>query len=67
MDQFRYSVVVGNIGAVYDGYDYDEAKQHYDAYVGLSKAHYGRAADESVVLFAGEHIELEHPSTLPQE
>lgn len=45
-----YTVIVGNIGTVYSGYDYELAKSSYDDYVAEAKRPYGRAAGESVVL-----------------
>ena len=59
----HWQVIVGNIGTVYDGANGFTARQDYDAYVGLSRAPYGRASGESVVLFRGGEIELEHAAT----
>lgn len=43
-----YSVIVGNIGNVFYGSDYTEARRTFKEYVLLSKLLYGRAAGESV-------------------
>jgi hypothetical protein len=45
-----YTVIVGNIGTVYSGYDKKEAKRIYDEYVVAAKQPYGRASGEDVVL-----------------
>ena len=52
----RYEVHVGNIGMVYDGSSYKKALRAYLEYVSQSKAHYGRASQESVTLFSDGEI-----------
>ncbi len=47
----RYSVVVGNVGTVYDGANNREAQTHFSDYVKLSKENYGRVGNEPVYLF----------------
>jgi hypothetical protein len=56
----RYSVVVGNIGTVYDGDSRVRARHNYDTYVADSKDGHGRAAGESVTLFEDGEIIAEH-------
>ena len=55
-----FEVVVGNIGTVYSGNNYMQATAKYSSYVKDSKAQYGRAAGESVVLFHHGHIRAEY-------
>lgn len=53
----RWQVVVGNIGTVYDGVDEEEARHHYEEYVGQSMTGMGRAGNEEVVLFhSGDEV-----------
>jgi len=47
----KYQVSVDNIGIVYDGNSRVEAVRTYGEYKRQSKADYGRAAGEGVVLF----------------
>lgn len=46
-----WSVTVGNLGNVYLGQDYTEAKESFDEYVRQSIDNYGRAGNESVTLW----------------
>ncbi len=46
----HFSVIVGNIGTVYDGTSREEALRFYDEYKQLSVTNYGRAAGEPVTL-----------------
>lgn len=46
----RYEVIVGNVGTVYDGFDFSDARDIYAQYKRLSKGKHGRAAGESVTL-----------------
>ena len=39
-----YRVIVGNIGTVYDGPDFEKAEKEFAEYVELSKEGYGRVA-----------------------
>jgi hypothetical protein len=55
-----YSVVVGNIGTVYNGWSEYLAKETYKDYVKQSMANYGRASNEQVSLFNGEEIVVEY-------
>lgn len=45
-----YTVIVGNVGTVYDGASLREAQSHYREYRAQSKGGYGRAAGETVTL-----------------
>ena len=56
----KYQVVVGNIGTVYDGDDYDEALENFNEYSEQSKQQYGRAAGEQVTLFEDGEIRTEN-------
>lgn len=47
-----YTVTVGNIGEVYSGSSLGLAWQNYNEYVQRSKDGIGKAAGESVTLFA---------------
>jgi hypothetical protein len=66
-EETEYTVVVGNIGNVYSGTDKEDAKSTFNVYVEKSKSNEGRAAGESVTLFAGEEIEREYPGTIETE
>lgn len=46
----HYEVIVGNIGTVYEGPLFKQALKDYGEYKRQSKAYYGRAAGESVML-----------------
>ena len=56
----RYQVIVGNIGTVYDGDSWNEAKKTYGEYKRISQSGVGRAGGESVTLMDGEEIKYEH-------
>lgn len=60
MDEFKYQVIVGNIGTVYQGDDEVMAMQNYNTYVEKSKSRYGTAADESVVFLENGEIRVEY-------
>jgi hypothetical protein len=45
-----FEVIVGNIGMVHLGTDYDEAMKHYAEYIEQSRSNVGRAGGESVIL-----------------
>jgi hypothetical protein len=55
-----YSVIVGNLGTVYDGDDFAEAERAYDEYVEMSHSQYGRIASEEVVLMANGEVEFHY-------
>jgi len=55
-----YEVIVGNIGVVYRGNDEADAVQEYEDYVVESKAGYGRAGNEAVVLMKDGEVYKEH-------
>ncbi len=46
-----FTVIVGNIGRVYEGIDYSDALDAYSDYVAMSANGYGRAANEPVTLW----------------
>lgn len=54
---YKYQVVVGNIGTVYDGDNKKKAYTLFKEYCSLSKDNYGRAAGEDVALFEDGHLE----------
>ncbi len=56
----QYQVIVGNIGTVYSGKDYTEAKATYAHYVEQSKAPFGRASGEQVTLLEDDEIKAEY-------
>ena len=55
-----FQVVVGNIGHVFDGSNYMQARAAYAEYVRQSKSGYGRAAGEPVTLFHKGEIKAEY-------
>lgn len=55
-----YTVIVGNIGTVYDGPDYGDARQHFLEYRTQSLAGYGRAGGEPVTWLRGGEPIVEH-------
>lgn len=60
-EQETYEVVVGNIGTVWAGDDESDAREAFAEYVTQSRRMYGRAAGESVTLFAeGEPLAEHH-------
>lgn len=56
----KYQVIVGNVGTVYDGDDYAEARKEYSVQVGWSMLSSGRAANEPVTLMADGDVAMEH-------
>lgn len=58
--QTKFQVVVGNIGHVYEGNNYMQARTIYSAYVKQSKSGIGRAAGEPVTLFHNGNIRSEY-------
>lgn len=63
----QYSVVVGNIGTVYDGADRGEAQTKFMSYVDASMAPTGRAAGETVTLFCDDDVIGEHIGSIVPE
>lgn len=59
MDTF--SVVVGNIGTVYEGNDRIQALREFSIYRAMSLKGIGRVADEAVTLFTNGEVEKELP------
>lgn len=55
-----YLVIVGNIGTVYEGDNYTLARETFQEYVNMSVSGHGRAANESVTLFANGEVFCEH-------
>ncbi len=55
-----FSVIVGNIGTVYDGDDFNLAERTYDEYVDKSNAKYGRASSEEVILMRNGEVEFHY-------
>jgi len=51
MTKPEYTVVVGNIGTVYDGPHINEALRIYNTYVDTSVRSVGRGGGESVTMF----------------
>lgn len=62
-----YAVVVGNIGTVYQGDDFEAAFAAFDEYVEQSKSGAGRAAGESVCLFTDDELSSEYEGSLDME
>lgn len=60
MDRDVYKVVVGNIGMVYTGDDYRQARDIFDIYVEQSQSNYGRASGEMVTLFDCDRLVREY-------
>mgnify|MGYP000025147312 CR=1 FL=1 len=58
-----YQVIVGNIGTVYDGVSFMEAKQAYSDYRQQSRDNYGRASGETVTMLCDNEIKWEHIGT----
>ena len=54
-----WTVVVGNLGVVYDGPNGFTARQKYVEYVKLSKSGYGRVAYEAVQLLYDDELDSE--------
>lgn len=59
-DKSSYTVVVSNVGTVYEGDQYSEAHATYAEYQQQSRSGYGRAAGEPVTLFEDGEIVLEY-------
>ena len=59
-NQAYYEVLVGNVGRVMATNDRAEANKTFDAYVAKSRSNIGRAAGESVTLFADNEIRSEY-------
>ena len=60
----QYEVVVSNTGIVFFGSNVTAARRVYTEYVEQSKANYGRAAGEAVVMFRDDDIYMEYVGTL---
>lgn len=57
----KYQVIVGNIGTVYDGDSWNDAKRDFGIYKRKSIEGVGRASGESVVLMEDGEPRWEHP------
>jgi len=55
-----FSVVVGNVGHVWEGSNFAQACSQYSAWVKRSKANDGRCAGEPVTLFHHGKIRMEY-------
>jgi hypothetical protein len=55
-----YSVIVGNVGTVYQGDDETQARMDFTAYADQSRNHYGRASGEPVTLMQNGEPISEH-------
>ena len=55
----NYTVIVGNIGTVYDDGNGKDATKTFNAYVKDSKAGYGKASGESVTFYKNDEIAKE--------
>ena len=60
----NYTVVVGNVGTVYDGPSLYTAHLAFEEYLSQSQSNYGRAAGESVVCLENDEILWEHVGLL---
>jgi len=60
----RYSVVVGNIGTVYDGTSRLFALRAFNEYRRQSRTGRGRAGGESVTMFTNDEPTAEHVGSL---
>lgn len=60
MAKKNYTVIVGNIGTVYNGGGKKTALKDYREYVEQSKSGRGRAGGESVTLFEDGFVIKEH-------
>ena len=47
----EHEIIVGNIGAVYNGTDWEEARKNYNDYCNMASSGYDRAAYEPVYWF----------------
>ena len=61
-----WSVIVGNIGTVHNGYYEKTAVDHFNYYVEDSRRGFGRAGNERVVLFRDGEIVIEYNPTTGQ-
>lgn len=59
----HYQVIVGNIGTIYDGASFIEAKQSYSEYRKQSRVNYGKASGETVTMLCDNEIKWEHIGT----
>ena len=64
MSNNHYSVVVSNVGQVFEGPSKAEANEAYEKYCRLSKATQGRYAGEDVTLWEDGQILKEHAGWL---
>lgn len=62
-DKAWFTVIVGNIGMVYNGDDWKEAGKTYREYVKLSRAGIGRASGEDVTFMDNDRILDAHCGT----
>lgn len=63
-----WSVVVGNVGQVYAGFDKHKAEQTYNTYVQISKTTNGRrASGESVSLWSDGDVVMEYVGTTEED
>ena len=62
-----FSVIVGNIGQVFEGSNYMQAMKMYNLYIAKSKHDEGRAAGEPVTLFHNNEIKADYFGTLERE
>ena len=60
-----YSVMVGNVGQVYLGFNRSIAEQTFEEYASDSCNGYGRAAGEGVILFCDDEPIREQVATCP--
>ena len=66
MSNYRYQVIVGNIGTVENTNDVKQANETYYEFVNQSKNNYGRAAGEDVTMLEGDEISKEYFGTISQ-
>lgn len=62
-----FQIVVGNVGHVWEGSNYMQARAHYNAWIKQSKADCGRAAGEPVTLFHNGEIRAEYFGALENQ
>lgn len=55
-----YTVTVGNLGVVYEGFDHREASATYFDYAWQADSGYGRVAFEPVTIMVGDEVLLEY-------
>jgi hypothetical protein len=56
MPSSNYEVIVGNIGTVYSGSNYEEAEEEYKDYLDASQSPYGKASGEEVTFLKDNEI-----------